>query len=59
MDLNMPVMDGMRSASTLRLLHEKGVIDLVGTKIIMHSAIQNAVSDDLGVFDGICKYLTI
>eukprot|EP00347_Sterkiella_histriomuscorum_P017215 403350239 len=55
MDLNMPVLDGKRATITLRQLHDQGIIDLKDTKIFMHSAIQNTVSDDRRIFDGICK----
>eukprot|EP00347_Sterkiella_histriomuscorum_P016165 403354236 len=54
-DLNMPILDGKRATITLRQLHDQGVIDLGDTKIFMHSAIQNTVSDDRKIFDGICK----
>lgn len=55
MDLNMPILDGMRATQRLRVFHENGLIDLSNTKIYMHSAIQDQVNDEHNVFDGVRK----
>lgn len=51
----MPIMDGMKATRTLRDLCKEGVINLSSTQIFMHSAIQQVVTDDERLFDGICK----
>eukprot|EP00347_Sterkiella_histriomuscorum_P001811 403370585 len=55
MDLNMPVLDGMRATASLRKLHDQRMIDLSETKIFMHSAIESTVKDEQKLFDGILK----
>jgi len=39
MDMNMPVMDGMKATNKLREMHSEGKIKLDKTKILLHSAI--------------------
>ena len=50
----MPVMDGMAATSELRKLDSKGKINLSGTKIYMHSAIQSTI-EWKEIFDGKCN----
>ncbi len=52
MDMNMPVMNGMEATLQLRQLHEERVINLNNTKIYLHSAIADLLSDT-EMFDGV------
>ena len=52
MDINMPIMNGMQATKLLRELDSKGQINLLRTKIYMHSAIQEVIEWE-NLFDGI------
>ena len=55
MDINMPVMNGMKATKRLRKLDKLKQIDLSETLIIRHSAIEGTI-DQIELFDGICKH---
>ena len=59
MDLNLPILDGLKATTILREMDKNEEIDLSQTKIYMHSAIQSTVADQRKVFDGICKLLIL
>ncbi len=52
MDLNMPVLNGMEATLKMRQLEQEGIIDLSRTKIYLHSAVADSVTNT-SMFDGV------
>ncbi len=52
MDMNMPLMNGKEATLKLRRLHSEGTINLEDTKIYLHSAIADLITET-EIFDGV------